>query len=758
MKVFFAILFLSLTTFFNAANAAQYVTQCPIEDPNEVVAFCTGENNLGITFPAKTSSQEVKAYPFGVGCLGSTPSPSWFIMQIEDEGNLELTMTHSRNEDIDFACWGPFEGKSKTEVLDKICADPDKYFISPDESGNPYINLCEKKYYRYIDSTARMCFEEKTGLSIEYAYFYPTEYYECEDYAASLVPADIENDYNNSLMYSPYDGEASDCYVTMDESEFTMKDCSYSGDYTEYCNIRNAKRGDWYVLLITNYSMMPGNIFFNKTGGTATTNCKIIVDATCTGPYCIGDNIQFVINNKPQNATFQWRGPNGFTSTEAEPVIPKATPENAGSYFVKMHSGDETSDEVEVIVTVGEKYEKDTTITIDPAHPIFFGGQEITQPGTYTHKFLSEGGCDSLVTLTATSTDIPKASSTGPYCEGDDIHFLVKNKTADATFQWRGPNGFTSDEAEPTLPNATLKEKGSYYVKMQKEGRTSEEVEVIVSISKKDVVDTTVVLQQGESFLFGNEEISEPGTYTHTFQNVEGCDSIVTVTLTDTKVTISNSGPYCEGETILLTIEEIAENTEIKWMGPNNFQSDEKSPQIENADKSKAGTYSLYVKRGEKEIPVANTHVIVKESIEEEIVKELTIGDTLLFGDLVIDKSGKYSQTLQTEEGCDSIVTLIVRTKLDEKTTIHPEEFFTPNGDGANDTWQIQNIELYLDATVYIYDRHGKLIRKFQPYEIGNEWDGTDLNEKKMPSGDYWYVIDINSIDKMYVGHVTLLR
>ncbi|MBP5456032.1 MAG: T9SS type B sorting domain-containing protein [Paludibacteraceae bacterium] len=757
MKAFFAILFLAFVSFSNI-TAASYINGCPIEDPNSVVAFCTGENNLGINFPARTSSQEVKAYPFGVGCLGSTPSPTWFIMQIEDEGDLILTMNHSEEQDIDFACWGPFQGKSKTEVLDKLCADPDKYFVSPDDNGNPYINVCEKKYYRYIDSIARKCFEEKTGLTVQNAYFYETEYFECEEYATSLVPAEIENDLNRSYIYSPYDEEVSDCFVTMEAGEITMVDCSYSGDYIETCTIRNAKHGDWYVLLITNYSMMPGNIFFNKTGGTATTNCKIIVDASSTGPYCEGDDIQFIINNMPENATFQWRGPNGFTSNEAEPSIPKATLQNAGSYFVKMHSGDETSDEVEVVVTVGKKYTTDTTIIIDPQHPFLFGEKEITQAGVYQHTFLSSEGCDSTVTLTATSTEIPRASSTGPYCEGDVIQFIVENKSANATFQWRGPNGFASTEAEPTISKATSKEKGSYFVTMQKDGKTSKEVEVIVSINRKDETDTTVVLQQGETFLFGGEELSEPGTYTHTFQNEEGCDSIVTLTLTDTKVTISNSGPYCEGETILLTIEEIAENTEIKWIGPDDFQSNEEAPQIENANRSKAGVYSLYIKRGDKEIPVANTHVEVKESIEEQIVEELVMGDTLRFGDLVIDKAGKYSQTFQTEEGCDSIVTLIVKTKLDEKTTIHPEEFFTPNGDGENDTWQIQNIELYPDATVYIYDRHGKLIRKFQPYEIGNEWDGTDLNERKMPSGDYWFVIDINSIDKMYVGHVTLLR
>jgi gliding motility-associated-like protein len=81
----------------------------------------------------------------------------------------------------------------------------------------------------------------------------------------------------------------------------------------------------------------------------------------------------------------------------------------------------------------------------------------------------------------------------------------------------------------------------------------------------------------------------------------------------------------------------------------------------------------------------------------------------------------------------------------------------SPDGDGQNDLWQIEGIELYPNATVEIYDRNGKLLLTYKNYDNANGWDGT-YNGHPMPSTDYWYVISIDEIDKEYYGHFTLLR
>ncbi len=84
-------------------------------------------------------------------------------------------------------------------------------------------------------------------------------------------------------------------------------------------------------------------------------------------------------------------------------------------------------------------------------------------------------------------------------------------------------------------------------------------------------------------------------------------------------------------------------------------------------------------------------------------------------------------------------------------------QFFTPNGDGYNDTWRVGNAENTPKATISIYDRFGKLL-KMMHTDIYDSWDGT-YNGVLLYSGDYWYYMKLgNSSDKIYKGHFSLKR
>ncbi len=110
-----------------------------------------------------------------------------------------------------------------------------------------------------------------------------------------------------------------------------------------------------------------------------------------------------------------------------------------------------------------------------------------------------------------------------------------------------------------------------------------------------------------------------------------------------------------------------------------------------------------------------------------------------------------YKVKVKDELGCESDTTI--------KTPIYDLEFpiiFTPNGDGENDVWEIKNIDKYPGATVKIFDRFGKKLCDMKASEM-ETWDGK-YNGKELPSTDYWYEIQIDEIDKTYVGHFTLIR
>lgn len=83
-------------------------------------------------------------------------------------------------------------------------------------------------------------------------------------------------------------------------------------------------------------------------------------------------------------------------------------------------------------------------------------------------------------------------------------------------------------------------------------------------------------------------------------------------------------------------------------------------------------------------------------------------------------------------------------------------DFFTPNGDGFNDYWQIRGIRQIENdiKSIYIFDRYGKLLKKLSTRLIG--WDGT-FKEINMPAQDYWYKIQMHS-GQVLSGHFSLLR
>ncbi|MEY2692468.1 MAG: hypothetical protein RIT03_858 [Bacteroidota bacterium] len=82
--------------------------------------------------------------------------------------------------------------------------------------------------------------------------------------------------------------------------------------------------------------------------------------------------------------------------------------------------------------------------------------------------------------------------------------------------------------------------------------------------------------------------------------------------------------------------------------------------------------------------------------------------------------------------------------------------FFTPNGDGSNDTWNVKGVTATYNANtvIRIFDRMGKLMKEISP--LGTGWDGT-FNGADVPSDDYWYVILFED-QRLVKGHFSLKR
>jgi len=81
--------------------------------------------------------------------------------------------------------------------------------------------------------------------------------------------------------------------------------------------------------------------------------------------------------------------------------------------------------------------------------------------------------------------------------------------------------------------------------------------------------------------------------------------------------------------------------------------------------------------------------------------------------------------------------------------------FFTPNGDGYNDTWEIPFLTTEPEAEIAVFDRFGNLLASYKAASRG--WNGSSKG-RELPTGTYWYIIKVPGINKPFKGPVTIKR
>lgn len=115
-----------------------------------------------------------------------------------------------------------------------------------------------------------------------------------------------------------------------------------------------------------------------------------------------------------------------------------------------------------------------------------------------------------------------------------------------------------------------------------------------------------------------------------------------------------------------------------------------------------------------------------------------------------------YVRDVATADPCDDLELIL---GLEGVQPIDFPKFFTPNGDGYHDTWNIfgLNTEENRDARIYIFDRFGKLMKQINAE--GEGWDGT-FNGLQVPATDYWFTVEysIGGQKREFKAHFALKR
>ena len=145
-------------------------------------------------------------------------------------------------------------------------------------------------------------------------------------------------------------------------------------------------------------------------------------------------------------------------------------------------------------------------------------------------------------------------------------------------------------------------------------------------------------------------------------------------------------------------------------------------------------------------------HVIVAEATGDGTYEYSLDGGPWQSSGTFTDVSfGEHVVTARDIEGCGLVSVPVF--------VMDYPKFFTPNGDGYHDTWNIVGIANQPSAKIYIFDRYGKLLKQISP--TGEGWNGT-YNGEPMPTSDYWFTVEYNEPStgqrKEFKAHFTLKR
>lgn len=273
-------------------------------------------------------------------------------------------------------------------------------------------------------------------------------------------------------------------------------------------------------------------------------------------------------------------------------------------------------------------------------------------------------------------------------------------------------------------------------------------------------------------FIFRNTLRFNQTIYVRAEQNNQ-CAGINLVNL------IVNEPPEIETQQEVFICENSSQSYTISaGISPNeigNYTYEWLTPEKQNTPEitiNKAGVYKVWV-TGNSGCTTERT-VTVKSSgiarISDIKIRDLRQNNSITIlvsgsGDYeyaINDKNGPYNNNNTFTNLPPGFLTVYVKDKngcgIAQKsiTILGYPNFFTPNGDGVNDTWQIQGgTQLRnLNTFVYIYDRYGKYITAINAN--GKGWDG-QFNGQQLPASDYWFKI-IMEDGRVFKGHFSLKR
>lgn len=354
--------------------------------------------------------------------------------------------------------------------------------------------------------------------------------------------------------------------------------------------------------------------------------------------------------------------------------------------------------------------------------------------GEYFYRMLIGEGNNILGSCRIASSTVHISVSPPPFvratnyifgCLGSVVPFYASG--ADS-YVWNGPNGRTWTTQDPEINNVSYRDSGMYYVRgtssigcasvdstylqVFENARAS----VPGPLSVCEGIPLQLIASGGTRYKWdpgahlNNDTIASPvirspinnERYRVRVTNQFGCTDTASVYVTVFKKPIANAGPdlkMLKGNPIRLKSSVAGTNVQFNWTPTNGIVNPESSA------------------------PTVNPETSIR-----------------------------YRLTVSSGTGCG---TSSDEVEVQVLESIRVPNTFTPNGDGYNDVWQIELLDIFERSVTEVYNPAGQLM--FRSVGYGKPWDGK-RNGKPLPAGTYYYVIDLKTNADRLTGYVTIIR
>jgi len=500
--------------------------------------------------------------------------------------------------------------------------------------------------------------------------------------------------------WGPFDDPVTPCPNGLTSNKVVS--CSYAAAHTEHCMIpSNSQTGEYYILVITNYSNQTTNVSFSKVGGSGTTDCGILPPLVSGGgPYCVGETIYLTANGQA-GATYNWSGPGGFTSTLQNPTRPNCTLNMAGQYTCTITVGNQSnSATTEAVVIYPQPTANFTYTSVCRGTPTQFTSTSTTNPSgqqiqnyqwnfgdgqtgsgqNVSHTYANAGNysvtltvscgnghCTSSKTYSVPVYAAPVASATAQ--PNTVIYGATSTLSASAgatgtfNFHWEPANMVVNPNSQ-TTQTVPLQATQTYTVTVTNpQGGCSSSAQVTVSMEGSNMTAMASADQyelcEGESTTLHAQPSGGTGNYTYswtpalTLNNANIQNPVATPPVGTTVYTCTVSdGITSQNVSVTIMVHPIEETDIYQTICENDTYS------FFGQDLNTPGVYDQTIQTQYGCDSIIHLHLDNWDIYETPVTDHFCQGEHYMFFDQSLGAAGIYYHTLESVHGCDSVIRL----------------------------------------------------------------------------------------------------